>query len=423
MVTEKNQLELTPARKSKLSKLEMSIHDVATTKGLVRLNGKTASLGTVRTTINVATESARRLHRLGFEIEHIDRLAERHVRALVEDWERCGLADKTMQNQLSRLRMVANWIGKPTMIPKGHGVFHFLPGVAPRKVANVAMKGKSWSDNGIDVVAKIKEADGIDRRFGMMLRMAVAFGLRRKELLMGMPWAMDAGSELLINCNIAKNGRDRTIEIHHPFQRATVKYAKSVCKKGEFMGWPGITYQQSVNRFKYMMSNRLGITRANAECVGHGLRAEFVENEAMLLGLLPPTLGGKADQMSKEQREQIELAISRNTGHNRTSVMGAYYGSFRRPPKGAIQASKLGTLIVNADSECLAVVYANPLPSKLADGTYRKLNAAEAQAITLSVVVEELGSEIGDYSVTDFLKSWPGLTDKMGSILHRIGIS
>ena len=422
MASENVKAELTPYKKSKLAKLELSIHELAMTKGQVRLNGKTASLGTVRTTINVATESAKRLHALGYEIEHIDKLGERHIRALVEDWERCGLADKTMQNQLSRLRMVANWIGKPTMIPKGQGVFHFLPDVKPRKVVSVAMKGKSWSDCGIDVVIKIKEADAIDRRFGMMLRIALAFGLRRKEQLMGMPWAMDAGAELLINSNMAKNGRDRTIEIHHPFQRAVLDYAKKVCKKGEFMGWPGHTYEQNINRYKYLMRVRLGITRADAECVGHGLRAEFVENEAMLRGLLPPTMGGKADQMSKEEREQIELAISRNTGRNRTSVMGAYYGSFRKLPANKSQTGRLGTIIVNVDRDAVGIVYANPVPAKLADGTYRKLNAAEAKAISFSVVFEESGVEVGAY-VSEFLEGRPDLKGKMDSILQRIGIT
>ena len=182
---------------------------------------------------------------MGFALEDIQNPGERHIRALVEDWEKCKLAEKTMQNQLSRLRRVAAWIGKPILIPRGKGVWALLPGVAERKVVSVAQQSKSWSESGTDMVAKIREADAIDERMGIMLCKGVAFGLRRKEQLMGKLWALHGGGELLVNSNIAKHGRDRRIEIHHGFQRGGLDYAKRLCKKGEFMGWPGASYEQT----------------------------------------------------------------------------------------------------------------------------------------------------------------------------------
>jgi hypothetical protein len=50
----------------------------------------------------------------------------------------------------------------------------------------------------------------------------------------------------------------------------------------------------------------------------------------MRLGLLPPTLGGKRDQMPKEDREKIQMQVSESLGHSRVSVTTSYYGSFAR---------------------------------------------------------------------------------------------
>ena len=98
MQTDRNRGVRSPAQDKKLASLEKSIVALANAKGAIRFDGKPSSIGTVRTTINVSKESAKRLHRLGFELEDIQNLGERHIRALVEDWEKNGLAEKTMQN-------------------------------------------------------------------------------------------------------------------------------------------------------------------------------------------------------------------------------------------------------------------------------------------------------------------------------------
>jgi hypothetical protein len=75
---------------------------------------------------------------------------------------------------------------------------------------------------------------------------------------------------------------------------------------------------------------RLGITKELAEVTGHGLRAQFAENAALLKSLIPPTLGGTAGQMPKEDIDLMRAQVSESLGHSRISVTGAYYGSFGR---------------------------------------------------------------------------------------------
>ena len=129
---------------------------------------------------------------------------------------------------------------------------------------------------------------------------------------------------------MAKSGKDRDIPIEHPFQRVCLEHAKRLCKdRDDFLGWPDRTYQQNVRRYNHLME-RLGISGKDADCVGHGLRAEYAENIAMLHGLVPPVLGGKSSQLDQDSRLVIQNIVSRNMGHHRPEVTGAYYGEFRK---------------------------------------------------------------------------------------------
>ena len=170
------------------------------------------------------------------------------------------------------------------------------------------------------------------------------------------------------------------------------------------------------------MRVRLGINKADADCVGHGLRAEYVENEAMLRGLPPPTLGGKAGQMSPEKLEQIQLAISANTGHNRARVLGSYFGSFRKIFKTEGRGGRIGNLIVDAERETIGAVYANPAPVKQISGGYRTLSQSEIAATGITVVIEQAGDEVLEHSVVDFFAACPDLEPKLQAILMRVGL-
>lgn len=417
--------EPSASQKRALAKLEMSVIAMCKDKATVRANGNIASLGTIRTTTNVGLETARRLHRLGFELQDIHNLGERHIEAVVRDWHAGGLSPKTMQNQLSRLRQIAKMIGKPTLVKSSGGVWAYLPGVDEVKVSTVAKKSKSWSGNGIDVVAKIKEADSYDQRMGMMLRMVALFGLRKSEQLQFKPWSMDGGTEIRAEDNIGKGGKYRIIPVYHPLQRAVLDYAKGICKRGEAMGWPGRTLAQNQDRFKYLLRIKLKITRRDVDCVGHGLRAEFVENKAMQLGLLPPTLGGTAKQMTPEKRLQIEQSLAQEVGHNRVNVLGSYYGSFRLKPKNEGFGERIAGVSIGDGSGDIAGIFISPPIKPDESGAYPKLSEAKKSQINISIVREvvgRVGASGSKQDVADFLKQHPQLEASIAGILDQVGL-
>jgi hypothetical protein len=60
------------------------------------------------------------------------------------------------------------------------------------------------------------------------------------------------------------------------------------------------------------------------------LRAQYAENAALIVNVIPPTLGGSTGQMSKDDLDLKRVQVSELLGHSRISVTSAYFGSFER---------------------------------------------------------------------------------------------
>ena len=287
-------------------------------------------------------------------------------------------------------------------MPANNALVFFLPDVEKTllKVTTLAVVSKSWSEQGIDVVEKIKEADAICIIFGAMLRLGLAFGFRRKEQIKCVPTRIDGGDKVMLRGNITKSGRDRDIEIVNDFQHYCLDHAKKVAGRGGRLGWPGKTYEQSVNHYNYLMSKKLGITGANADCVGHGLRAEFAEDMALRLGFIPPTLGGSSDQMPREAIRHIQTQVTEQMGHSREIITGAYYGSVRLKPQAP--GPKVCSMVIG--DGLIAGVYMNPTPSRNEAGGFHQLTPVQLDRIAVHIQIEQDGSSqpLGIWRITGY---------------------
>ena len=301
-------------------------------KAGTRVNGKVASERTKTAIGDSLRASFRHLVNLNFRLQNPENLGDKHVKALCEFWYQSGLTPKTIQSNLSYLRIFARWIGKGEMVKNVH---HYLPDVprAKLRVKTAAITSKSWAENGIDVREKIREADALDRRFGAMLRVAVAFGLRRHEVIECHPWKVDRGDRFA--AYKTKGGRPRDIYIDTTEQRIVLDQVKSMVKKSEHLGWT-TKHDGSVADIKFSLGKwhrmlaKIGITKAMTKVTGHGLRAQFAENAALIASVIPPTLGGGPGQMLKEDLDLRREQASEQLGHSRKSITSAYYGSFGR---------------------------------------------------------------------------------------------
>ncbi|MBD8531685.1 MULTISPECIES: integrase domain-containing protein [unclassified Massilia] len=273
---------------------------------------------------------------LGFKLQRPENFGERHIVALCRFWYENNYAASTIRSNLSYMRIFCRWMGKGNMVKSAQ---HYLPEVPKEelKVKTVAAKSKSWAVNGVDVIAKINEADAIDPRFGMMLRMCLAFGLRAHEVIELCPWKHDRTDRL--SPEKTKTGRARDIFIDTPEQRVVLNYAKSMVKKNEHLGWKtrqdnGGAASLEYNKSRwYRLLGKVGITKEDSLVTGHGLRSQYAENAALLLSVIPPTLGGTGGQMGKEDLDLKRAQVSESLGHSRIFVTGPYLGSFGRNNK------------------------------------------------------------------------------------------
>ena len=150
--------------------------------------------------------------------------------------------------------------------------------------------------------------------------------------------------------------------------------------------------------------------------------AEYVEYEAMLRSLLPPTLRGKLDQMNKASREQISHEVGGLLGHGNDHTISAYYGSFRVQQKGVGRGERIGGIIVNAETDTLAQIYINPCPVADKHGNYRVYSDTERSALSISVVLEAHQGATQDYGVAEFVKLHPELSVKIYAKLRGVGL-
>ena len=415
------------ADSDKLSSLLKSAEGVVRVGAATRINGAVASLRTQEYSWQVITESCRRLHKLGFYLADVSGLTRKHIDVLVASWHAQGLTNKTIQNQFSRLKQFAGWLGKPWLVSPEGAAGH-LPAVDPQslRVRTVADRSKSLSANGLDIGELIGRARQEDERFGAMMLLGVAFGLRKKELLRLKPWRADKGGSLDIDGSVAKNGRFRSITLEAgrcgQAQRVALDHAKSVCRKYDTLGWTGKTFKQNENRYYYFMK-RIGLTLEAAGVTGHGLRAEYAENILLINNLTPPTLGGSARQVPKSSRDEILTTVQHKMGHGDLHAAAAYYGSFRagQPVDGL--GSRVGPiLIVNDEQEIFATLFCNPPAQRLADGRYQQRSPSERDATQITVVVEQNDRGESQVALADFIRDHAHLTERIERVLQAAGI-
>ena len=323
------------------------IDAILATKGHFLKNGQVASPQTqyrIRMDIRKAFKD---LHGLGLRIENLDNLGGKHISTLVRHWHATGKANSAMHNQLSRLRTLARWIGKPGLVKD---VPHYLAGITDPvalKAKLNAGKDKGRTASGIDIAEKVREAERMDEKFGLMLMMQFAFGLIREEVIKNRPWKADHGDALYVFPGDGKNRRPRVIPISTRRQRAILDYVKSRTPKTKALGWEltrkgkPATLKQNLDRYSNNMK-AIGLTKAIAGVTGHELRAQFAENLALLEHVIPPTFGDYQRHASDGDLLSGRMAVSKAIGNIEISTTGTSCGKVGRQecmPAGASRAA------------------------------------------------------------------------------------
>lgn len=413
---------------SKLQGFIATANAVIDKKGKARTNGNVASIRTVEYSRTTMANACRRLHAMGFYLEDVSGIGAKHVDALVKDWHKDGLSPKTMQNQLSRLRIFCVWLGRPGVIREG-GLPAYLPEVDPAtlKVKSYTERSKSLSGNGVSILRVLDRAKQEDNRLYLMLLLGAFFGLRRKEMLQLKPHLADKGDRLSLDGNITKGGRPREYIIKDDdfgkVERKVIDLVKAGCKKGEALGWPDRTYAQNKRRL-YHYTDKIGLTLKDSGAALHGLRHEFVENKSLVNGLLPPVLGGLGKEMSGKKRKQVIQVISNQLGHGDTHTIGAYFGTFRNLREEALpgHGTLIGSFVLCVERAIVGSLFVTPhVPSK-PEGGFVHMDEYDKANAKMVVVVEQDGASQPPLELSQFLLLRPEQRERAAGLAARIGL-
>ena len=282
----------------------------------------------------------RDLHALGYKIRNPYCLGGRHVHALVQDWtspepraRRRTLSPSMVQTELSHLRTLASWIGKPGLVLPAES-YVADPALVARRSA--AIEDRSWPAHGVDPQSTIEEITAHDPWIGAQLRLARAFGLRIKEAVMIQPRLAErpardestqsaGAADFLAVKRGTKGGRLRLVPIDSSVKRDALDAAKAlVTTDSAFLADPARTLVQNLNRLTNVMK-KFGVTQETLGVTPHGLRHEYAGNRyEALAGVPPPVRGGGATDRASDATARLQVA--EELGHARRQISSAYLG-------------------------------------------------------------------------------------------------
>ena len=238
------------------------------------------------------------LAQMGFHLRTLDNFKKKHVEALSRKWEADGLSASTIQNRISVLRTLAEWLGKSGMIGRSTD-FVADPKSVTRTAA--ATYDHSWSAAGVDV-----------------------------EAVMFKPHRADKGIYIEV-VDGTKGGRPRVVMIRTEAQRRVLEEAKAFVKGvNGHVGSPSRDLKSAIRRFGYVLG-KCGVTKAGLGITAHGLRHETLCNLFEDLAGVPAPIrvANPREVLAQADPDKVELAraaVAEMAGHARISISSSYLG-------------------------------------------------------------------------------------------------
>jgi site-specific recombinase XerC len=268
----------------------------------------------------------------GFHVKSIMNLDQRHISAAVAVWVKNGLAAPTIQTRMSILRWLTKSIGKRGMVFEA--AYYGVDATMTER-SYVATIDKSWSAHSVISTEIVEKAKALDRWVGMQADLMRVFGLRVLEAIQMIPLESDQGSTLKVEEG-TKGGRTRTVEMRTDEQRTVLEAAKRLAAESpqKTMCQPRRSLSQSIRRFYYVMSEKLGISKAALGVTPHGLRHEYANDlYEKQTGRKSPVRGG-GEILDRAADALARSKVTADLGHKRLGITSAYVGGMAKGPRG-----------------------------------------------------------------------------------------
>jgi len=300
------------------------------------------------------------LHCNGMELRKLKNLGAKHVRSIIAAWCGRGLLASTLATNISHLRTLCRWVGKPELIQVIDEIVASQPGLTRRRVATD--RDRSEEGAGVDRGEVLAKAYEIDARFCCVLALIAEFGLRISEALTFRPHlAEDAAGCVRILWG-TKGGRPRTLPLPlTPAQRAVLEWAKTFAETDAESMIPRGERLEVYRRRVYRLCAHVGLTKRQLGATPHSLRhGVLLRLYERLTGEAAPARGGTLGAHDAHADLAARVLVALQAGHSRPSVTSAYLGPRRvRRPGPTGSANQTTTL----PSDAAESPSASPKPS------------------------------------------------------------
>lgn len=236
---------------------------------------------------------------LRFKIESLCSLKQKHIKAVVQEWERCGQATSTLLDKISIIRTFCQWIDKPGMVGNAGDYLR-----DPSSAQIGSPSDNSWEAQGIEPTIILRQVMEKDVNVGTALELCLEFGLRPREVIsLNIKGAQDCGS--LIVREKANGGHVRAIPIEKESQRNALNAATANLDKHGTIRIRGETDAQRLRRFYYVLEC-VGVTKKQLGITATGARDQYFND---------PVHASSGDGNLNEGNKTHRRYRSRNRGH------------------------------------------------------------------------------------------------------------
>ncbi|SEI23806.1 integrase domain-containing protein [Paraburkholderia hospita] len=304
--------------------LKLFDENVARVHSTTRISNRALSIKTQEYRAAKLCKAFKELREGGFALQTPWSLKHKHVQHLVDTWIAAGQSGGTIENKLTYLRALAQWMGKTNLIGP-------LDDYADRealglKRSYVATGDKSWAAHGVDAVTKLEEIAQTCPHTAVQLKLQAAFGLRIEESFMLRPAEAARDPRLLAVTRGTKGGRPREVPIG-----TKIGILEEAARLSNGLTGSTVPADRTLRQWRdwyYYVLEKHGVTKRGIGITSHGLRHEYLQT------LYEDTTGVPAPIKRAETRpdprlhEEAMRRVVEAAGHSRLNKSGAYLSTF-----------------------------------------------------------------------------------------------
>jgi integrase len=299
--------------------------NVARVHSRTRVSAKPLSIKTQTYRTQQICRSFEELRQNGYALQSPYSLKQKHLQALVDLWIKAQLSGGTIENKLTYLRALADWMKKPNLVGT-------LADYTDREANNlvrsyVALEDKSWAGNDIDAAAKIEEIAATEPYVAIQLKLQAAFGLRVEESFILRPAESVSKDGRSLNVTRGtKGGRERNVPMQ--FKLDVLKEAAELANPYTQSMIPHnpagrITLRQWRNHY-YNVLAKHGVTNSGLGVTSHGLRHQFLQQMYERLTGVPAAIKRAEGRVDREIHAEAMQRVVEAAGHSRRTKANAY---------------------------------------------------------------------------------------------------